>query len=1184
MSVVFSQYIWIVVIVLMVVSCQSPPTQFELIDPGHSGVDFQNTILETDSLHYFNHYYIYMGAGVGVGDFNHDGYQDLFFSGNMFPSKLYLNRGNLEFEDVTSAAGIHTSGWITGVSIVDVNQDGWDDIYLCVAGYTAPENRRNLLYVNKGNQDQTELTPEFIEMAIEYGLDDTGHSTQAAFWDYDLDGDLDMYLASHAMENYMQLSKLYTYKNGEGPSTDRLYQNTSSDSLGHPFFRNVSRDAGILQEGYALGLCISDLNNDGWPDVYVANDFMGNDLMYINQQDGTFINELSHSTSHTSQNGMGVDIADINQDGWMDILVLDMLPRDNARQKTMTAEMNYDFYRQALKAGFSPQFVRNTLQLNQGVDQYQRLIFNEIGRMAGVYQTDWSWAPLISDFDGDGYRDIYITNGFRRDVTNHDFQWYHDELLVHEQRTGAPSEEKVIKRLHQLDSVYLPNVMYRRTQYLKFEDVSQSWGLKYPSMSNGAAYADLDNDSDLDLIVNNINQPAFIFKNRAIEMGNNHFITIELKGPEDNLKAFGAKIRVSHPTEKTQYHEVYPIKGYASSVSSRIHIGLGSDTMARSVDIIWPDGKVSHVTGLSCDTIHLLTYQGLEKHSLSRISLDSKKAYTNYTTHSGVDFRHRENTHVDFHLEPMLPHLYDHFGPGIAVGDVNSDSREDFYIGGARGQSGSLFLQQANKTFQEDTLPGSRFFEDLGALLFDVDQDEDLDLYVVSGGSSVKYVHQGHYQDRLYLNDGKGNFTIDSTALPEMQTSGSCVVAGDYDLDGDLDLFVGGRIIPGKFPLIPRSYILENDGGIFRDVTALVAPELVKPGLICSALWTDWDNDQDLDLILAGEWMPLRLYVNEQGRFKETTDKSGLADYKGWWNSLTGLDYDQDGDMDYLAGNLGHNHVYQEQQGDQVSVYAKDFDQDGSMDVLMTRKYDGKEYLIAPRDLAIKQMQVMRKIFPRYRDYAKADIHDILSYFESDSMIVMEANYFSSSLIENQGNGIFQVKPLGDEMQMAPIYGMDITQHGPPNAIQFLAVGNMYHTEVIGGRYDAGIGWVANVYQNGRVEYMPARDTGFMVPGDSRALTHIILDKDILHIATRNDQMPCLMVHENRGVMQIPLQSQESYAISTLADGSRQKTEFYYGQGYLSQSSRMLNISPGVRKVQICRLDGKCREIPFSVK
>jgi len=1163
-------------------SCQKPSLQFELINPDHSGIYFQNTIIETDSVHYFNHYYIYMGAGVGVGDFNNDGLQDLFFSGNMVPSRLYLNRGNFTFEDITAASGIHTTSWITGVSIVDINQDGWDDIYLCVAGYTGPDNRRNLLYINQRSNDPHNEIPHFTELAHEYGLDDSGHSTQAAFWDYDLDGDLDMYLATHAMENYMQLSKLYTYKNGEGPSTDRLYQNIGTDSLGHPFFRNVSRDAGILQEGYALGLCISDLNQDGWPDVYVANDFMGNDLMYINQQDGTFINTLSQSTSHTSQNGMGVDIADINQDGWMDILVLDMLPKDNARQKTMTAEMNYDYYLQVLNAGFSPQFIRNTLQLNRGVYQEQNLLFSEIGRMAGVYQTDWSWAPLITDFDGDGYHDIYITNGFRRDVTDHDFQRYHNELLVYEQSTGAPSEDKVIRRLHQLDSVYLPNVMYSYISSLKFEDVSKSWGLEYPSMSNGAVYADLDNDSDPDLIVNNINQPAFIFKNHSVEMGTHHFTTIELEGSHDNIKAYGAKVNISYPGGGTQFHEVYPVRGYASSVSTRLHVGMGTDTITGTVDIIWPDGKISHLGNLAGDVIHQVTYYGTEKYSSPSNIPDSAKAYIDLTTQLGINFQHRENPHADFRLEPLLPHLYDYFGPGIAVGDINGDAREDFFVGGARGQPGSVFIQQPDGMFNRDTLEGSGLYEDLGALLFDADQDEDLDLYVVSGGSSVKYTHEGHYQDRLYLNDGKGKFAIDTTALPDMRTSGSCVVAGDYDLDGDLDLFVGGRIIPRKFPLTPRSYILENVGGRFRDITATLAPELVKPGMICSALWTDWDNDQDLDLMLAGEWMPVRIFVNKRDGFREMTDQSGLADYKGWWNSLMGLDYDRDGDMDYLAGNLGHNHIYQEQPEDPVRIYAQDFDQDGSLDALMTRMYEGKECLIAPRDLVIKQMQIMRKIFPRYRDYAQADIHDVLSYFDTDSMIVLEANYFSSSLLENQGNGTFQIKALSDEMQMAPVYGIAFTQTGSPNAMQIQAVGNMYHTEVIGGRYDAGIGWVANLYKDRKLEYLPASNTGFLVSGDSRALAHLYHEEKILHIATRNNHAISIHASENSNSIRVPLSPGDSYAIWTLPDGSMQKTEFYFGQGYLSQSSRILNIPLYVSEIKICKLSGKCREIPLS--
>ena len=883
-------------------SCQKQSqTRFALIPSSQSNIHFQNTIQENDSVHYFNFPYIYSGAGLGVADFNKDGLPDLFFAGNMVSSRLYVNKGQLQFEDVTRDAGIHTESWITGVSVVDINQDGWMDIYLCVGGYGAPESRRNLLYVN--NQNGT-----FTETASDYGLADESHSTQAAFFDYDKDGDLDLYVMNHANEPYSNISKLLTLTDGSGPSTDHLFENVGITDRGHPYYQNVSEKAGILIEGYGLGLAISDLNLDGWPDIYVANDFIANDLLYINKQDGTFSNELSTYTQHISRNGMGVDIADLNGDALPDILVMDMLPESNRRQKTMTSDMNFEHFMRTLNQGFAPQFIKNSLQLHRGIGPDGQPHFSEVGRLANLHQTDWSWAPIIADFDNDGLPDIYISNGFRRDVTDHDFQDYSNQSQVFQMGSGKMSIPKVLEQLYQLDSVHLPNFLFQNKGQLQFVNQNTEWGLGQPSMSHGAAYADLDQDGDLDLVVNNLNAQAFLYGNQAESFEKQHYIHLELKGPSGNREGIGTKVTAYLTDGGKQYAEYYPVRGYLSSMATGIHLGLGADSLVDSLEVIWPDGRKDAFYRLEVDSTYILEYSSEDK----KTAPDPQPAYLfeEISEKVMVHYRHQENNHIDFRLEPMLLHQYDYHGPGIAIGDVNGDALSDFYIGGARNQAGKFFLQKPTGSFDSLSLDNSTKYEDMGALLFDADGDQDLDLYVVSGGSSVKYFTKDHYQDRLYSNDGAGNFSWNTDALPKMEASGSCIIAADFDKDQDLDLFVGGRIVPGKFPAAPNSYLLENRQGKFYDRTEELAPGLKNIGMVSSALWTDYDNDQDLDLVLAGEWMSLVVFENAEGRFVDKTAESGLAPYTGWWNSLIGGDFDADGDIDYLAGNHGDNTVF----------------------------------------------------------------------------------------------------------------------------------------------------------------------------------------------------------------------------------------------------------------------------------
>jgi hypothetical protein len=1183
-----NRFLFLLLLGITVLSCRQK-TLMEAIPSEHSGIRFANTITDNDTLNVLDVENIYNGGGVGIADFNNDGLRDIYFSGNTVSNKLYLNKGDFKFDDVTTAAAVDGAGrWCRGVSVVDINNDGWMDIYVCATLLHDSLRRQNLLYINQGADKNG--VPHFKEMAAEYRLNDMSHSTMAAFFDYDNDGDLDMYLlVNEIIKNQYPNTFRPILKNGEHPGTDRLFRNDWNDSLGHPVFTNVSREAGILLEGYGHSVNITDINRDGWKDIYVANDFLSNNILYINNGDGTFTDKVEAYFRHTAENAMGMDITDINNDGLVDVVELDMNPEDNYRKKMMMNPQDYTRYQNNALYGYQHQYVRNVLQVNQGPtvsgdDSISHPVFSDVAFQAGIAETDWSWTPLVADFDNDGYRDIIITNGFPKDVTDHDFIAYRQQVNMFAGKQEILENIPVVK---------IPNYAYRNTGNLQFTDVTEDWGLKVPSFSNGAAYADFDNDGDLDVVMNNINQEAFLYRNRSEDRNNTtqHSITLHLRGDSGNRQGLGAWIEL-HYAGKKQVWENTPYRGYLSSVQADPQFGLGAATVVDTILVKWPDGKVEMLRQVKAGVVNIDYKNAVLAPADSGNAVAANALFRNVTAASGIQYVHSDSDYIDFNIQKLLPHKLSEYGPALAAGDIDGNGLDDIIIGGAFHYSAQLLLQQPGEKFvQKSLLPGdgakTKQSEDMGLALFDADGDGDLDLYIAAGSYEAKATSEVN-ADRFYRNDGKGNFTPDNGALPQNLTSKSCVRVADFDRDGDLDFFLAGRLEPGAYPKPVSSFIYRNDSKNslvkFTDVTAAVAPNLKNIGMVCDALWTDMDNDGWPDLLLAGEWMPLTFLKNKKGQLHDS--KKEIGGSSGWWNSLVPGDFDNDGDIDYVVGNLGQNSYYKGNEQYPVSIYFRDFDKNGTMECVSTRymKDEGgqlKEFPIALRDPVADQMPFLKKRFLTYRDFAKASVSNLFTADEKKELFSLQATYFKTALLENKGSDLFVLHPLPKEAQQAPVYGMVAEDVDGDGNLDLLLNGNDYGMDVATGRHDAFNGLLMKGDGKGSFSPLSILQSGIYLPGNGKALVKLRGSDGSYLVAGSQNRGPLALFALKRKVKTLSLQPTDVAALVTFKNGKTQRRELYSGTSFLSQSGHFLAVDDKVASVTLLDAKGVRRALKW---
>lgn len=1153
-----------VIILLSGLSCKEKSTEtlFVALSPSATGIEFSNQIVESDTFNILTYEYIYNGGGVAIADFNNDSLPDIFFTGNQVPNRLYLNSNNLRFRDVTDDAEINVLGrWNSGVTIVDINNDGWMDIYVCATTHVIEEKRRNMLFVNQGLDGSGNI--KFIEQASKYNLDYPGNSVMAAFFDYDKDGDLDLYILENVMLSGTPIAYREKIEDGSAINTDKLFRNDNG------YYKDVSSEAGIVFEGYGLGLTIQDFNNDSWPDIYISNDYISNDILYINERNGKFANKTSSLLGHQSNFSMGNDASDFNNDGLSDLITLDMLPESSDRKKATISNKMYQSYLNNEKYSYEYQHVRNMLHLNN--DANQILKFSEVGQLAGVHQTEWSWSPLFADFDNDGWRDLVITNGFPKDITDRDFGNYRSEVINIASTTQMIDSIPVVK---------IPNYAFRNNGDLTFTDVSASWGLNQPSFSNGAAFADLDNDGDLDYVVNNINGAAFIYENKVNQKSSikSNFLRIAFNGTNNNVSGLGAKVYLYYNGQQ-QYYEHYPFRGYLSTVEGIAHFGLGQHVVVDSVKVIWPDGLQQTLNSMPVNQKINLYHSNAAQMNYNK--LEAKKLLMESETDLGILHKHQQRDIIDFNIQRTIPHKFSQFGPTLAVGDVNGDGLDDIYVGGSTGLTGQFFIQNNKGQFTggEKLIGSNEFTEESSALLFDFDNDGDIDLYLGKGG--FEQPEGITYQPSLYINNN-GVFSSGNGLLPEIGTSTSSARAADFDQDGDLDLFIGGRVVPGKYPLPPRSYLLKNENGKYVDATAEVCPQLMSLGLITDAIWSDYDSDGALDLIVVGELMGITILKNTNGKL--STANSDLDRYVGWWNSIVGADFDKDGDIDYVVGNLGLNNSYKVSTEKPMRVFSKDLDSNGSIESLLfcySKMTDGTEKLCPIHfwDELNQQSPRFRRQFTKYKHFSKSTWETLLSDEDKRDAYIKDINYAASAYIENLGGGNFKLSALPIVAQVAPVNGILATDVNGDSWLDILLIGNDYGNEVFIGRHDALIGVTLLNNTKGGFDVEKTSNSGFYVPNDAKALVQLSRPIGDLIVASQNQDSLKVFSKPNQMAFVFKPEQLDEYAIASFKDGKKQKFEFYYGSGFHSQSTRNLNIPNGVVELEVFNSKGESRKV-----
>jgi enediyne biosynthesis protein E4 len=1135
----------VIFVLFFIFSCQSnhqsiqdiPQDKlFSVIPKTVTGIDFTNEVSGTKEFNIFSYRNFYNGGGVGIGDVNNDGLPDIYLTANMGENKLYLNKGNWQFEDITAKAGVAgKKAWATGVAMADVNGDGLLDIYVCNSGNIKGDDRANELFINQGVKDGI---PTFKEQAKEYGIADEGLSTHAAFFDYDKDGDLDLYLLNNSFRPISSFGEENLRNERDVKGGDKLYRNDAvSPMRGATTFTDVSVSANIYGSviGFGLGVTVGDVDDDGWLDIYVSNDFFERDYLYINQKNGTFKESLKEWMAHTSEASMGADMADINNDGRPEIFSTDMLPEADGRLKSTTTFNPYDTYQQKVKQDYYHQLTRNMLQLNVPLSSTskggQRGIFSEVGQLSGVSATDWSWGALIMDLDNDGLKDIFVSNGIYKDLTNQDFVNF---LSSDESKFAVMEAGKFdyTKFMDKIPSVSIPNYTFKNNGDLTFTNKAKEWGLDQNSFSNGAAYADLDNDGDLDLVVNNVNQETFVYRNNAEKIEKNNYLKVKLIGEGRNTLGVGAKVSVKSakgPADASNllYLEQAPARGFQSSIDPIMNFGLGNNSTIDSLTVIWSSGKRMTLANVKANQLVVLKeieaqyLAGQTPESAKTSSIDTNAGrdtpiFQDITNQLNIDFKHIENEFNEFNRERLIPQMLSTQGPKLAKGDANGDGLDDFYVCGAKDSAGKLFLQWKNGTFSSSNqalFEVDKISEDVDALFFDADNDRDMDLYVVSGGNEFSG-QASPLQDRLYLNDGRGNFKKAENAIPFEFNVGSCVQAADFDGDGDTDLFVGSRSVPFEYGVSPKSMLLQNNGkGVFADVVTKIAPELQLIGMVTEASWADINGDKTLDLVIVGEWLPITFFENKQGKLTINTKLTAQNQTSGFWNCIVAEDFDNDGDMDFFAGNLGLNSKLKASEKEPINLYLKDFDRNGDLDPIMTyykanEKGGRGSYPLPLKDDIISQILPLKKKFLKYADYAEKTIFEVFTAEELKDAKVLEAKNLQTVFIENKGiNNGFEVKPLPLAAQISPVFCFLIDDYDGDGKKDVLLSGNFSAVKPEIGQYDASHGLLLKGDGKNGFSPIATSKSGFFVQGESRDIISLSLgrSKQIILVAKNND-------------------------------------------------------------------------------